>query len=89
MPNNTKILIDNPALEAAGFQCWQDGKSFEITKNGTSFGRMRDPGFFDRAVAILLAPICPECWEPKPEDARVAAGLKCGACAGYDTDIEA
>ena len=25
--------------------------------------------------------ICPECQEPKPDDERVAAGMKCGECA--------
>ena len=25
--------------------------------------------------------VCPECGEPKPDDERVSAGMKCGDCA--------
>jgi hypothetical protein len=25
-------------------------------------------------------PVCPECGQPRPDDERVAAGLRCGDC---------
>ena len=31
--------------------------------------------------AFRLMKICPECGQPRPDDDRVAAGMKCGQCA--------
>jgi formylmethanofuran dehydrogenase subunit E len=33
------------------------------------------------AQCLGSCPICPECGEPRPEDERVLAGLKCRFCA--------
>lgn len=32
--------------------------------------------------------ICPECGESRPDDDRVKAGMKCGACAYYCEQAE-
>jgi predicted Zn-ribbon and HTH transcriptional regulator len=42
---------------------------------------------------VIVGPQCPECGEPRPDDDRVRAGMKCSICAygagqEYDQDYE-
>ena len=34
---------------------------------------------------LLVGMVCPECRQNRPEDDRVAAGMRCAECAGYTT----
>jgi len=54
------------------------------TDDWSDSGRVKDA--LDDARKILAdagwkPTICPECGEPRPDDDRVRAGMKCGPCA--------
>jgi len=64
-----------------GCVCWRDWSIGPDEVGGEQIDTERMCG--SDCGCECHGPTCPECGEVKPDDERVAAGMKCGECTGY------